>query len=272
MASKSDNAVKFVQKRQAAAIDTAVKRSLKFVEEYRTKVAQYLATENWSMYFLDRIKGNIKEITQWYKENAIGEMPEDLRKAFINGIYAADKPLEAGGLKVYLPFVSQEILTNSQQLAADLITGLSSDMAYKVNTQITMGLMGGKSPWEVMKELETFIPPLRNKRGLVGSAFNRAETITRTEMGRVQNAALRDRTKQLGEKFPDLEKAWLGSHKPTSREAHMQAEADGPIGINEDFVLNGYECSGPHDPRLPASETINCGCSMRVISELTRGQ
>lgn len=273
MASKADKAVKYVQQRQAAATDAAARRMLRLVEEYRIKVAQYLATfsaGDWSLYRLSAIKRGISEITEWFYENSMRDMPEDLRKAFINGIYAADKPLEAGGYRVMLPYVPQKILEDSQELAAHLIKGLSVDMAQRVNTEISLGLLGQKSPWEVMKNLETFIPPLKNRRGLIGSAFSRAETIARTEMGRVQNAALRDRVDQIAEKYPALKKAWLGSGKPTSRPAHMALQDNEPIGINEDFVIHGYKCSGPHDPRLPASETINCGCSMRVISDLTR--
>ena len=37
------------------------------------------------------------------------------------------------------------------------------------------------------------------------------------------------------------------------------------IGVDEHFLVGGYEASGPHDPALPASETIRCGCTTILV-------
>ncbi len=38
-----------------------------------------------------------------------------------------------------------------------------------------------------------------------------------------------------------------------------------PIGLNEDFQVNGYACGQPGDARLPAGEVCNCTCSVVFV-------
>ena len=62
-----------------------------------------------------------------------------------------------------------------------------------------------------------------------------------------------------------MNKQWLHSGNVQNPRTHHQALDGQTIGINENFLVGGYEASGPHDPALPASETIRCGCTTILV-------
>ena len=84
----------------------------------------------------------------------------------------------------------------------------------------------------------------------------RSERIARTEVGRGENFARYQEMKALGAK----ERVWMAVFRNT-RDSH--ARADGQVvAIDRDFEVGGYTATHPHDPNLPASESVNCQCSV----------
>lgn len=242
----------------------AAKKALWAVEEFRKQITLYIMDVGINSYNIKQIKDMVNKQAKVLSDEMTRIGNVQLEQSFVDGIKIVDYPLRADNVNFILPYLETSIVKTSQELFADLVKGLADDIIKKVNSEVLMGIIGNLTPYEVMKNLETFIPPVKTKKGIRGTAFNRAETIVRTETGRIQNTATRTRMEQIAEKFPDAKKEWLPSNKPTSRPEHM-AQANNPIGINEEFIVNGYSCYGPHDPRLPAGEVINCGCSLRTI-------
>ncbi|HUX54272.1 MAG TPA: hypothetical protein VMV56_07655 [Williamwhitmania sp.] len=243
--------------------DGAVLAIRKLMEEFRIQLAAKFATVDWTVHDLNEVKVIVNSLARNFSNAAKNELYEKMEKAFMKGIRQVDDVLFATGANVVLPYMTMNVLQLSQSLAAELITGLSADMAKQVNTQVQLGLMGQKTPYDVMKSLETFIPPLKSKK-YIGSAVARAENIVRTEMARTSNNANWERIKEVGEKNPDAGKKWLATHKKNSRPAHQAMESLGVVPIDYEYSVNGYDCNGPHDPRLPASETCQCGCTLRM--------
>jgi hypothetical protein len=88
----------------------------------------------------------------------------------------------------------------------------------------------------------------------------RALTIVRTELGRAYSVAGQQRFDQAREVLPGLQKQWRRSGKIHSRASHDRA--DGQVRpVDQPFDVAGVQLRFPRDPRGPAKETINCGCT-----------
>ena len=88
----------------------------------------------------------------------------------------------------------------------------------------------------------------------------RAETITRTECGRVLEMASQARMTAAAEVVPGLQKQWRhGTVTRMPRAMHLAA--DGQIrDVDKPFNVGGEELMYPRDPAGSAGNTINCGC------------
>ncbi|MEM6286633.1 MAG: phage minor head protein [Bacteroidota bacterium] len=60
-------------------------------------------------------------------------------------------------------------------------------------------------------------------------------------------------------------KRWLTQRDSEVRETHVAADGQ-EVGLDEPFVVGGYECDHPGDPVLPASESIRCRCSSLPVT------
>jgi hypothetical protein len=163
-----------------------------------------------------------------------------------------DSPLQFVGVRVAAPELGRSVLEILQGYSADLIKGLSADAIKKINSEIAMGVMGGKPIQEVVKAVgRNLYDP-----SVFKTIASRAETITRTEMGHVHSAARQARIEQVVESN-DVKwmKKWISSGKARPRAHH--AALDG-VTIPVDEMFLGY-IDYPHAPGLPAEEVVNCG-------------
>lgn len=98
--------------------------------------------------------------------------------------------------------------------------------------------------------------------------LSRGKMIARTERGAAINAGRQEAWQQAIDKTgldpSRIVKEWRHSSRMMyPRDAHVAASGDIVRGLNGTFTINGYTCQYPHDPSLPASEVINCGCQVR---------
>lgn len=99
--------------------------------------------------------------------------------------------------------------------------------------------------------------------------LSRGRTIARTERGLALNAGAMEGWRQGAEKAGIplwvLRKEWRHEgHNMVDRATHVAANGDTVQGLNTPFNVGMYSCQYPHDPNLPASEVINCGCRVKV--------
>jgi hypothetical protein len=88
----------------------------------------------------------------------------------------------------------------------------------------------------------------------------RAERLVRTEATNAANFATTESAKTI---FPaeQLMKEWIASFDDRTRTTH--AEVDGnEVSANDTFMVGGAQMMFPGDPSAPASEVINCRCSV----------
>ena len=94
------------------------------------------------------------------------------------------------------------------------------------------------------------VPPYRVE------AIARTETISSSNMG----------TDGLFHDWGVKKKELLATMDDRTRDTHL--EADGQVvGIDEPFIIGGYEAMYPGDPSLPPEERINCRCTELAVIE-----
>jgi len=142
-----------------------------------------------------------------------------------------------------------------QKFLTGKMKDVSEDVINKVNAELAQVLLGIKTPYDVAKQIGE----------LTGGGLKRGTTIVRTEVGRAFSVASHERMTQAAAVIPELKKQWRRSGKVHSRLEHDMA--DGQIrAVSEPFLI-GNGAGGvdsvmyPRDPKAPARQTINCGCT-----------
>jgi len=234
--------------------DREVGKALKILEDARKEVAANIAQTEWQAYAIPQHRAAVEQAIERFQQQYMSNQSGALRDGWNAGIDMVDAPLQYVGIRIAAQEISMSALEIAQGYSADLIKGLSADALKKVNGEIILGITGGKSPFEVMQAIGRNL----EDKGVFKSIGHRAETITRTEMARVNSSAREARIQgTVGNTEPEMkwEKKWISSGKAEAR--HHHAGLDGVrVGIDEDFL--GY-IPYPHAPGLPAEETVNCG-------------
>jgi len=243
--------------RKAGALEDAeVRKVVKLLFDARKEVAATVASTEWQAYHLPQLKAAIERTLQDFG----GKYGVDLRNAqrdfWEQGTDMVDLPLNAAGVTVFIPEIDMTALSIMQGFSSDLVAGLSRSAMTQINREMTIGLMGMKTPYEVMRAVG------RNLKdpSIFKSIAARAETITRTECGRVLEMASQARMTEAAKSVPGLQNQWMhGTVTRMPRATHLAA--DGQIrDVDKPFNVGGEELMYPRDPAGSASNTINCGC------------
>ena len=243
--------------RKAGALEDAeVRKVVKLLFDARKEVAAMVASTEWQAYHLPQLKAAIERTLQDFG----GKYGVDLRNAqrdfWEQGTDMVDLPLNAAGITAFIPEIDMTALSIMQGFSSDLVTGLSRSAITQINREMTVGLIGMKTPYEVMRAVG------RNLKdpSIFKSIAARAETITRTECGRVLEMASQARMTAAAEVVPGLQKQWMhGTVTRMPRATHLAV--DGQIrDVDKPFNVGGEELMYPRDPAGSAGNTINCGC------------
>jgi uncharacterized protein with gpF-like domain len=127
------------------------------------------------------------------------------------------------------------------------ITQISETTRADIGVIIQSGIANGQTEREIGKMIRSVA---------ITKSASRAATIARTETHAASQASAQYSAEATG---LDMRRQWAASRGDRTRETH--AEADGQIvGMNEPFIVGGYELMYPGDPNGPAEEVINCRC------------
>jgi hypothetical protein len=129
------------------------------------------------------------------------------------------------------------------------------DTAFKqLQTSLSEGLDKGESTEDLAGRIRSVFNNLSK-----GEARRIAMTETSAAYGFARHQAMSDAGIEA--------KAWLSSHGPNRREAHIEAEDKygsdgdpGPVAMDEPFIVNGEELMYPGDPAGSPENVINCHC------------
>lgn len=236
--------------------DDAVRKIIALLADARKNVAATVASTEWQMYRLPELKNAIERVLQEFGNKYGVDLREAQRSFWEDGINIVDAPLREVGVYAAFPAIDATVLGIMQGYGADLVKGLAKDAALRINNEITLGLMGQKTPFEVMQAVGANL----TDQSIFTSIAARAETIVRTEAGRVLEAASQARLMEAAKLVPGLKKQWFhGTHVRVPRPSHLAAV--GQIrNVNEPFDVGGEKLMYPRDPAGSARNTINCSC------------
>ena len=251
-----DRKVKELVARAQNLEDAEVKKVITLLADARKTVAATVATTEWQAYRLPEYKNAIERALEEFGDRYGVDLREAQRSFWEDGINMVDEPLRTVGVYASFPALDTTVLGIMQGYGADLVKGLSKDAALKINNEITMGLMGQKTPYEVMQAVGANL----KDKSIFTSIAARAETITRTEAGRVLEAASQARLEAAAPLVPGLQKQWFhGANVRMPRPSHLAAV--GQIrDVDKPFDVGGEQLMYPRDPARSARNTINCSC------------
>jgi hypothetical protein len=158
------------------------------------------------------------------------------------------------GIDIIVPDLTTDILQSLTNVTAQLVTNISTSLQAGLAREVQLGVLGIKSPFEVIQEIDRLL----DAKGAKAYAA-RAETITRTEVGRAQSEASQAHLENAARQGVPVRKQWLHSGNRNPRSAHVAAS--GQIRpVREPFVINGVRLMYPRDAAAPPGETVNCRC------------
>lgn len=202
-----------------------------------------------------------------FKRNS--ELAEDLLPVLT---VATRRLLEAGAQQLALPLPDatqpdwRVLLTDR---ISRLVEGTAADGSVKyrgwnpsIHDDLTKALAAAYQKGE---SVDGAITRIGNMLGVdpdnPGALGHRAEAIARTETIGLSNEVAK---KQMADSGVVTHKEWYSIGDERTRDSHAQLNGT-RIGFNEEFNVNGTLADGPHDPRLPAEEVINCRCRLIPI-------
>lgn len=243
---------------------------LRMLEDARRQIAAEVASSDWQRHHQPRIIAAIEDHIRRFGEGAARELKADLNKQFAEGQRAVDAQLTGKGISVGLmPDISESALVAMQADLGTRITNLTADSTAAIQKDLSLGLLGGKTPFETMEAIGRSL----NEAGHFASIARRAEMIVREEFGRVFRAGQQLRLATAARHISGIKKQWIhAGHPKVPRPTHVALHGK-ILNVDEPFdILN--EKTGvieramhPKDPVLSAENSIGCRCQARPYKE-----
>jgi hypothetical protein len=251
------------QARDMARLLTSLRRDV------IAELAQLASGDSYSTFQLGQLQGAIERAAGTLVRRMGPMMGGALDLAWAAGDAITPTALDAAGIDLRLRDIDLTQLAVAKSLAGQMISRVGADFMAQANRAVVMGVAGRTSPYRVMQDVSRLLATQPDRQtGRLGSIAYQAERIQRNEMLATFQIADRARTASLAEDVPDLKKWWDSADDARVRPSHAAAgrrySKENAIPLDQDFVVGGHNCDGPHDPRLPASETVMCRCIRRV--------
>ncbi|MCE5265722.1 MAG: phage head morphogenesis protein [Deltaproteobacteria bacterium] len=255
---KASAAIQKALKDKEREIVSGEKAMLAILEELHRQVMAELgqaALGSWDQFHLRRMLDSIEYQMEKASSSAQTTLSGLLDKSWGMGVAMIDAPLAAGG--IYTGYhISSTKLEALKGYSNDYLRSLFGDAWFKVKGEITLGVIGGKSPQDVAAAIGRTM-----KSGRFENIAARAETITRHEMGTIYSSAADLRLRQAAEYVEGLEKQWLHAGHPMKARPIHEAMDGHHVPVDKPFFYSGgTPIMYPRDLAAPLSETMNCGC------------
>jgi len=239
------------------AENAEVVKAIRLLDEARKSVASTVATTEWQSWHLPQLQTAIERALGEFARQYGMELGESQGRFWTDGVNMVDLPLRTVGITAIIPAIDTAALTAMQNYSRHLVRSLGQDAASKIYNEMAVGMIGQKTPFEVMEAVGKNL----KDPGIFHSIAARAETITRVECGRALEMASQARLEQAASAVPGLQKQWVygAAHRKMRRLAHLAI--NGQVrDVDKPFTVNGAALMHPRDPAGPARETINCRC------------
>jgi hypothetical protein len=207
--------------------------------------------ERW---LLADLQVEIRRMLAEFSDRAAARLAATAGAAWEAGRELIDAPLAAGGFRIdgAAPLLDGRQLVAMRAFMTDRMRDVGVAAANRINTELGLVVLGAQPAASAVTRVTEI---------LAEASRSRAITIVRTEISRVYGVAGQARLEQAAAIVPGLKKQWRRSGKVHSRLHHDLLDGT-VVDADQPFRLaNGVKLMFPHDPKAPASETINCGCA-----------
>lgn len=185
--------------------------------------------------------------TAWQQELR-DEITPQLMRTLVEG---AQDAIEDLAREVPVLVTGRSAIAETYLMEADnRLKGIGSDLWLKTRAQLVVGMGEGES-------IDKLAARVRQE---LASTTVRAQRIARTEVIGASNAGAYMQITAMGEDAPET-KVWLATGDRRTRPTHRAANGQ-KRPLTDDFDVGAASMKFPGDPRGPASETVNCRCTL----------
>lgn len=171
---------------------------------------------------------------------------------------------ELVGLPVPYLGLPPQLLLVSTQTTTTLVQAVTSQQMDAIVVQLQRASLGEVPFQTAIRNLMGTLNPNRFASfGPFRTVRQRAEAILKAEIHRMHSLADEVAYTRLNQDVPGVRYRWEQSFSLHPRESHARTAAvtaEEPIPPDGWFDVGGYKARYPHDPLLPASESVNCSC------------
>jgi hypothetical protein len=249
-----------IRGRTAILVDTRAE-VLRLLKHALDQIHLVLAGQptDYQLWSLPRLASEIRQAMGEFSTDAAATLSTAAGKAWQLGLDLVDAPLEAGGIRIgaALGAVDTRQLKAMRAFMTDRIQDIGLQAANKINAEMGLVVIGVQSASQAISATRLV---------LGDESRRRATTIVRTELSRVYAVASFERLEQAAGRVPGLQKQWRKSGKLHPRLHHdvidgQVRDVSAPFDLKP-FGKPALKLMFPHDPKAPAGEVINCGCTM----------
>jgi hypothetical protein len=247
----------------------AVNRASAVLTEFQYGIAGQLSTlvgDDWRRVQMQQVHDALEDAWLRLTPEINGQLSSVFNDAlddYTGGYVGFYKALGLSG-----PMTATGISTDLAVVAANLTTeqimAIGPQTMQAITGQIRRAVLSEQNPMDAIRALASGeVGPDFQAIGPFRTLRQRAEADVRTEIHRMFNVADESQHQTLAREVPGTLFYWYQYSSRNPRETHTrvaaQTQAD-PIGPDDLFTVGGYECHHPHDPALPAKESVNCNC------------
>lgn len=260
-AAKAFRAAQAAQLRKRAKLIAMMRDDiLTLLKEAQDRIALILAgqpsdSQRWQ---LTQLQNEIAIQMQVFSNSAGAKLSAAAGQAWEAGQELIDAPLQAaasaggGQIAGIAPLLDTAQLLAMRAFMVERIMDVGAQAASRIKTELGLVVLGQQGQSEAITKITALLGEKSRERAI---------TIARTEIARVYAVAAFEKLQEDAKLVPGLKKQWRRSGKIHSRLSHDLA--DGQIrDIDKPFNIGGVAMRFPHDPKAPAAETINCGCTL----------
>jgi len=251
-----NKAIKQALEDKTGVLTTPERRILEMLTLTVSNISDILNSQpsDYQQWFLPQIEQQIYPLLDTFAVDASQVFKEAAAAAATAGAAMFNKPLLASGVQLWgvSPLVIPEQIAAIAEFGGSRLVDISTKAKLMINSELGLTMIGSQTSHEAVSKIASY---------LQDTPKHRVKTIVKTEMSRAYAIAGDKRFAQLAISFPHLQKEWRKSGKFHARESHVIAHKQ-RVPYKSFFMIGGVKMRFPHDPKAPAKEVINCGCTM----------
>jgi hypothetical protein len=260
---KVTDTIKSILKKRDAQILSGAEAVDRLLQEVRKQILGELATA--SGYSALQMKSMLQSIESYFSDFESGANREVA--AGISGMWESGASMlpEIGaatgesGVYFGMGHISNDLIDTLKEFSFGRIRSVATDAYTKIKGELTLGLLGQKSPQQIAAEIAGRL----DSPSIFKTIAERSEVITQTEMGRAFSIATEKSIESAQQTLPQLMRMWIhGGHPKAPRQVHLLMHGQvRKVGNPFYQTPAGEPVLYPRDPNAPIKEVIRCGCT-----------